>query len=175
MAITRAHPSIKFAIVGAVGFLIDAGILLTLHEGIGIDLSYSRVVAFCVAASSNWVLNRNLTFSGRHLQGSKVAEWSRFIGSAIVSAVPNLGLFFLLLLILPQTTVSILFAFCCGILAGYASNYYLASVWVFRHEDPDTQGLVSRPGQPEGIDGKDLPVPGTIAVQCQGETGYSKR
>ena len=54
--------------------------------------------------------------------------------SAVVSAVPNLGVFFLLMLLLPNSLGYVMLAMCCGILVGYYSNYQLARGWVFRSD-----------------------------------------
>ena len=93
---------------------------------------FARITAFAVAATSNWILNRIFTFSGQDLSGRKSMEWIRFIASAVLSAMPNLGIFFLLMLILPETLGYIILAMCCGILAGYFCNYQLARRWVFQ-------------------------------------------
>ncbi|MFV2031473.1 MAG: GtrA family protein [Gammaproteobacteria bacterium] len=132
--IKKSHRSFKFAIVGGIGFLVDATVLIIIFEFMQLDLIYARVIAFSFAASSNWILNRAFTFSDINLVGKKSAEWIRFFISAIVSAIPNLGIFFLLMLILPESLVFVIFAMCCGILAGYYSNYRLARVWVFRSQ-----------------------------------------
>jgi len=56
--------------------------------------------------------------------------------SAVVAAIPNLGIFFLLMLVLPETLGYVLLAMCCGILAGYYCNYQLSRLWVFGAQAP---------------------------------------
>jgi putative flippase GtrA len=130
--IQQRHPAFKFALVGASGFLVDATLLILLFEVLKLDLITSRSIAFALAATSNWVLNRVFTFADKDRAGRKSAEWLRFIISAVISAVPNLGLFFLLMQLLPETLPAIMFAMCCGILVGYACNYQLAKSWVYK-------------------------------------------
>jgi len=125
-------PGLRFAVVGGIGFLVDTLAMIALLELIGLDLAPARVLAFLLAASSNWVLNRIYTFSDRALIGRKSIEWLRFVVSAVVSAIPNLGVFFVLMTLLPANLPWIVFAMCCGILAGYFSNYQLARLWVYR-------------------------------------------
>jgi putative flippase GtrA len=128
----RRHPALKFAMVGGTGFVVDASILMLLYEVLQLDLLLARALAFFVAATSNWILNRLFTFSNLQLSSNKSAEWLRFVGSAVVSAMPNLGIFYLLMLLLPETLPWIFVAMCCGILVGYGCNYLLARHWVFK-------------------------------------------
>jgi putative flippase GtrA len=128
----RRHPALKFALVGGTGFIVDASMLMLLYEVLQLDLMVARALAFFTAASSNWILNRLFTFADLKLSSNKSAEWMRFIGSALVSAMPNLGVFYLLMLLLPETLPWILVAMCCGILVGYWCNYQLAKHWVFK-------------------------------------------
>ena len=130
--IQQRHPAFKFALVGGCGFLVDATLLILLFEALKLDLVTSRSIAFAFAATSNWILNRIFTFADRGRGGRKTAEWLRFIVSAVISAVPNLGLFFLLMQLLPETLPAIFFAMCCGILVGYLCNYQLAKSWVYK-------------------------------------------
>jgi len=130
--INRSHTSIKFAFVGSIGFVVDLTMMLLLLDVFQVELMLSRVIAFTIAASSNWFLNRKLTFIHKNLTGYKSTEWLRFLISAIISAIPNLGIFYSLIQILPQTHLMIIFAMCSGILAGYFTNYYLASRWVYK-------------------------------------------
>ena len=128
----NAHPSIRFALVGCSGFVVDLSMLILLYHFVGLDLHPARALAFFVAASNNWFLNRQLTFIGQAQSNQKSAEWLRFVASAIISALPNLGAFYLLMQILPQSWTGIGFAMSCGILLGLFSNYQLARHWVFR-------------------------------------------
>jgi putative flippase GtrA len=130
--IKQRHPAIKFALVGGSGFIVDATVLILLFEVLKLDLVTSRSLAFILAATSNWILNRIITFADADRGGRKSSEWLRFITSALISALPNLGLFFLLMQLMPETLPAIFFAMCCGILAGYVCNYQLAKSWVFK-------------------------------------------
>ena len=130
----RLHPALKFALVGAVGFAVDAGLLILLFDLLRLDLATARIAAFVSAASANWFLNRIYTFADRDRRGRKSLQWMRFVTSAVLSAIPNLGIFFLLMRVFPETTGHALLAMCCGILAGYYCNYRLAHGWVFGFE-----------------------------------------
>ena len=58
----------NFATVGAIGFVIDAGILAALTHGAGWSPWAARVPSFATAVLATWLLNRRLTFPGRGLQ-----------------------------------------------------------------------------------------------------------
>lgn len=126
-----SHPAFKFALVGGVGFVVDSMLMILLFEILKLDLAVARIVAFVCAATANWFLNRLYTFADRDRQGRKTLQWMRFLISAVVAAIPNLGIFFLLMLALPETLGYVLLAMCCGILAGYYCNYQLSRQWVF--------------------------------------------
>jgi putative flippase GtrA len=130
----RAHPALRFALVGASGFVVDTTVLILLFEVAAVELLLARSIAFVAAASSNWILNRHFTFADSCRAGRKSTQWLRFLGSAILSAIPNLGIFYLLMRFLPEELPAILFAMCCGILAGYICNYQLARLWVFKSD-----------------------------------------
>jgi putative flippase GtrA len=53
---------LRFALVGGAGFLVDAGVLATLHYLVGLDPFSARVVSVAVATLVTWRLNRVLTF-----------------------------------------------------------------------------------------------------------------
>jgi len=130
------YSALKFALVGGIGFCVDSSLMVVLYQWIELDLAYARVGAFLCAATLNWYLNRQFTFRERLQPRGKSSEWARFVTSAVVSAVPNLGLFFLLVQLLPAGFAYVMLAMCCGILAGYYSNYQLARGWVYRTETP---------------------------------------
>ncbi|MBC8210061.1 MAG: GtrA family protein [Gammaproteobacteria bacterium] len=130
--LSSAHPMLRFSLVGGIGFIVDLTTLVLLHNYAALELQQARAFAFILAASSNWFLNRHLTFLPQHLSDRKSAEWLRFLVSAMLSAIPNLGLFYLLMQLLSNSWFSIIFAMSCGILLGLFSNYQLARHWVFR-------------------------------------------
>lgn len=56
----------RFAIVGSIGFAIDAGLLALLHNGAGVDPLLARLVSISASAFSTWRLNRSVTFGASH-------------------------------------------------------------------------------------------------------------
>lgn len=58
----------NFAAVGAIGFVIDAGLLSALTHLAGWSPWAARVPSFAAAVLATWLLNRRLTFTGLGLQ-----------------------------------------------------------------------------------------------------------
>ncbi|WP_368737155.1 GtrA family protein [Vibrio marinisediminis] len=128
----------KFALVGAVGFMVDAAVF-TLCFALGeTPLLFARVVAFFVAATVTWLGNRYFTFKEvtviQKLQrdASPREQWLKFIASACASALPNFLVFKAVLSVLGTRGVSPYIALVAGVLAGMVSNYTLSSRWVFK-------------------------------------------
>ncbi len=122
---------VKFAIVGGIGFIVDASIFALSFYLLDLPIYSSRVIAFVCAATSTWLGNRLLTFSDRS-QDPKLKQWFRFMMSATLSAIPNFVVFAFISAWLGSEGVSAMVALVCGVLAGMISNYTLSSKWVFK-------------------------------------------
>ena len=82
----------RFAVVGAIGFLVDGGILTLLHSLFDFSLLHARLVSFSAAVSVTWYLNRQHTFfESKDVQA--VHEWSRYAVVNGIGAGLNLGIF----------------------------------------------------------------------------------
>ena len=83
----------RFAAIGAIGFVIDGGILTILNSAYGINLFYARLVSFSIAVTATWYLNRHLTFaSGARNEAGR--EWGRYSVVNGIGALLNMGIFF---------------------------------------------------------------------------------
>ena len=80
---------IKFGIVGFSGLLVDFGTTYILKEWLRVQKYVANSIGFCVAASTNYVLNRVWTF---HSEDPNIAReyTSFFIISLIGLAINNL-------------------------------------------------------------------------------------
>ncbi len=77
----------KFVVVGGIGFLADAGVLLLLLRFTALDPFTARLLAIAVALQVTWLLNRTFTF-GRST--SRVAiEGMRYNGVGIATSIFN--------------------------------------------------------------------------------------
>ena len=60
-----------FAIVGAIGFLIDAGVLTLLMTRFGFDPYGARTISFTLAVTATWYMNRQWVFGRADVPMSK--------------------------------------------------------------------------------------------------------
>ena len=84
----------KFASVGAIGFLIDAGILTLLMTGFGFHHYIARAISFGTAVTTTWYLNRRWVFdrAAKKISGS---EYFAYVVVQIIGATINLLVFVL--------------------------------------------------------------------------------
>jgi putative flippase GtrA len=81
-----------FAVVGAIGFLIDASILTLLMTGVGLDHYTARAISFTVAVTSTWYMNRRWVFDRQSVKMSG-REYATYVIVQIVGAMINLLVF----------------------------------------------------------------------------------
>ena len=89
---TRLRRLPGFAIVGAIGFLIDAGILTVLMTGYGLDHYTARAISFTVAVTSTWYLNRRWVFDRAATPMSR-QEYLSYVVVQVIGAAINLLVF----------------------------------------------------------------------------------
>ena len=77
----------RFAIIGAVGFAVDALVLAALLASTPLGPFAARLVSIAVALTTTWQLNRRLTFgpSARH----PAVEGARYGGIGVATSVVN--------------------------------------------------------------------------------------
>jgi putative flippase GtrA len=120
---------LRFALVGTIGFVVDASVLRLVVAIFGINLYAGRVVSFLAAATVTWHLNRTFTF--RH-NGPRAAQWLRFIAANAFGAGVNFGTYATMITIWPVAREYPSIAVGCGSLAGMALNFVLMKKLVFR-------------------------------------------
>lgn len=139
---------VLFGLVGGAGFVVDVAAMTLLSQWL--PMSSARAGSFWVAASSNWWLNRQLTFKKQQTK-NKTKEWLKFLTSSCFGFIPNWGCYALLI---PKLTFFItlfeslglnhdLFISSIpyllmipGILLGMIINFNFADKWVFSHTTP---------------------------------------
>lgn len=127
------HKMVRFAVVGAGGFVVDCAVFALLHYIVGFPLMTARIGSFIAAATTTWFGNRVLTFGfrGQGRWSDKMIQWQKFMFSASISAVPNLLCFKLMVELLPVFTGAVFIAMAVGILVGMVTNYLFSQYWVF--------------------------------------------
>lgn len=85
---------IKFCIVGGSGVIIDFSITYLFKEICKWNKYLSNSIGFLVAASSNYIINRIWTFGSKDTD--IIAQYSKFIGIAIIGLIINNAVLYLL-------------------------------------------------------------------------------
>jgi len=120
---------LRFALVGVVGFGVDAGTLRFVIATFGLNLYLGRVVSFLTAATVTWALNRTFTF--RH-KGAPAAQWLRFVCANALGGAVNFGVYALMVGTLATVREYPSIAVACGSVAGMGLNFILMKKVVFR-------------------------------------------
>jgi putative flippase GtrA len=120
---------LMFGTVGTVGFLADTATVYSLRYSLG--LYGAGAVAYGVAATVTWLLNRLWTFRG---QGSGPAhhQWARFLVVNLGGFVLNRGTYTLLVTFVPLCAAEPVYAVGAGAIAGMFLNFSLNRTMVFR-------------------------------------------
>lgn len=121
---------LRFAIAGAIGFLVDAGVLYA-ALAIGLGPYVGRAVSFLCAAFATWQINRRMTFASSRNE-SLWSEWVRYLAAMSVGGACNYGTYVAALMLLPKVTVAPLVALAAGSIVGMFVNFAIAKWWVFR-------------------------------------------
>ena len=79
----------KFAIVGAIGFAIDAGVLTLAVRELS-SVYTARALSFSCAVLATWLLNRLYVFEPDK-RASLAAEYGRYLATQVAGALTNLA------------------------------------------------------------------------------------
>ena len=130
----------RFAMVGVLGFTVDASVLYLCLHGHGFGLYSGRLVSYLLAASTTWYLNRTLTFADH---SPPAGQWARFVATNAVGGLVNYGSYSVIVTLLPAGTLVPLLGVAVGAIAGLGFNFTASRRLVFR---PAAAG--TRPGRP---------------------------
>ncbi|MGE0416193.1 MAG: GtrA family protein [Acetobacteraceae bacterium] len=120
---------IRFGTVGTFGFVLDTASVYLLRGSLG--LYGAGVVAYLVAATGNWLVNRVWTFRGQG-SGPMHRQWARFLMVNLVGFVLNRGTYAALVTWLPAAAAEPVIATAAGAIAGMFVNFHLSRRMVFR-------------------------------------------
>jgi putative flippase GtrA len=126
---------VRFAMVGTVGFLIDAGILRLLLL-VGFGFYRGRAISFLVVVTATWALNRSFTFRGNVGRDGLHREWAGYLGLMVLGGAVNYGAYALaiessaLVRRHPELGVAL------GALSGMMINYWSARTLLRRNAKP---------------------------------------
>lgn len=120
---------IRFALVGAAGFAVDASALyLAMHFGAG---HYSgRVISYLAAATFTWALNRRYTFKAQQ-DSNLFREWIKFLAANLVGGMVNYSTYAALVAASTMVANWPILGVAAGSVAGLVVNFTLSRRLVF--------------------------------------------
>jgi len=122
---------LMFAISGAIGFVVDAGIVQILVREFAANPYGARVVSFLAAATTTWGFNRRYTFAG-HGGGSRRRELLRYLVAMACGFALNYGAYAACVLFWPLVREWPAIGVAAGSIAGAAVNFLSSKYWIFR-------------------------------------------
>ncbi|MDG2375029.1 MAG: GtrA family protein [Woeseiaceae bacterium] len=122
----------RFAVVGTIGFVIDAGVLLYVLS-LDFDFYSARAISFLCAVTCTWLLNRVFTFRDRN--EDLVGQWVRFASVNLIGGLINYGIYAVLVWQLAIVQTWPMLGVAAGSIAGMFINFALSRRYVFEHSD----------------------------------------
>jgi putative flippase GtrA len=118
----------RFAIVGVIGFGVDAGVVAALIRVLAVDAYQARICSYFFAAATTWWLNRRFTF---HSASPPAREFLTFLLANAFGALINLGVYSAIIAWRGSGGWIPVIAVAIGSLAGLFTNFFLSSKLVF--------------------------------------------
>ncbi len=116
---------VKFALVGALGVLVNTALLLTLHGYLGLALIPASALAVEVAIIHNFFWNNHWTFGER---GASLIRWAKFNLVSLVGLAITTGTLYALV---DRLSIHYLVANLIGIGLATIWNFSLNSAWTW--------------------------------------------
>lgn len=118
-----------FGIVGATGFVVNVGTLYLVRGFTG--LYAGGLIAWVVAATVTWLLNRSWTFKARGRERSLGRQWTLFLAANFVGFVLYYGTYVALVTYAPFFATQPIAAVFAGMIVGMIANFTLSRNLVF--------------------------------------------
>lgn len=119
-----------FALAGVIGLLVDVAVLYALRAAVG--PFYGRAASFFAAVVATWLVNRTLTFRGRHSGMSRSGEFAAYFSLMLVGGAVNYGTYTALVLGSSVVSRHLFLGVAAGSLAGMVVNFLTSRYLVFR-------------------------------------------
>lgn len=98
----RVRPDIlRFAVVGVVNTGVDFGVFALLFYAAGLGLATANVIAFSVAVTNSYFLNKYWSFAGARPSGRPALQYAAFVVVSVLGMAINTGIVVGLALWLP--------------------------------------------------------------------------
>lgn len=119
---------LRFVVVGATGFLVDAGVLWLLLTYTPLGPLPARAIAIALAMTATWLLNRHFTFGAS--RRSIVVEGFRYGFIGLITSLVNYGIYAGLLIMAPLLSPYAALVFAS--IAAMLFSFFGYSRYVFR-------------------------------------------
>jgi putative flippase GtrA len=126
-----------FTVAGAIGFVVDAGVLLWVHAVLGTYLG--RLLSFFCAVVTTWLLNRFLAFRDQRDGKPLHREFSLYFLTTLGGGAVNLASYFLIAYLFDLSVRGLPLAVAVGSLAGMLVNFWLSRRFVFAAQKKDAE------------------------------------
>ena len=120
---------LRFAVVGGAGFIVDTACVYALRAEFG--LYGAGMIAWVVAVTMNWLMNRLWTFRGQG-GGPAHRQFLRYAAVNMVGFVLNRGAYALMVTFVAAAAAEPILATAAGAVSGMFANYFLSRAIVFR-------------------------------------------
>ncbi len=125
---TTRRSFLRFALVGVVGFLVDAGVL-TFALSLGANFYTGRVFSFFCAVTATWYMNRIYTFASQDPR--LLCEWGCFVSTNAFGGLINFAIYALLVSTIGLFASYPVAAIGVGSVAGLLWNFIVSHQLVF--------------------------------------------
>ncbi len=119
-----------FVLVGAIGFLVDAGILTALVTGFSVGHYGARAISFTVAVTATWYMNRRWVFETITAHRSS-REYTAYLVVQVIGAVINLSIYVAVIELVPRLAQTPVIPLALGAAVALLFNFSASSRFVF--------------------------------------------
>lgn len=119
---------LRFAVVGVIGFAVNAGLVEWLATYVG--PLWAQCMAFPVAVTVTWSLNRRYTFAAS--EGTVTREWLRYAMANTLGWLANNGTYVWMIFNFATAYEHPAIAVAAGSLAGMLFNFWISRQFVFK-------------------------------------------
>ena len=133
----RASHFLRFAFIGATGFVANEAVLYVAIHGLGLGAYAGGIFAFLITVTYTWFGNRMLTFHREAATGALpiLEEWAKYVAANTLGFVVNYTVYVTLVTFAPAPFNSPYLALAFGTLSGMVFNFTLSKRFVFRSVD----------------------------------------
>lgn len=121
---------LRFGVVGSAGFTTDAVLLMLLVQGLDWNPYAARLLSFFCGTALTWLLNRLFTFFRRAGENRR-REYLRYLLVQTAGGAINLGVYSLVLGLLPPLQLAPLLAMAAGSFLAMWLNFFGARYLAF--------------------------------------------